>query len=353
MEISLVKRLHIFNRSLWIAAIAAGITLSSAYARDISISRGTNSQIPDLEINTTPSVIQDSSSLKPQDYVIIEGRFPKPEWSLVIGKLKLKRDADGRFRAKTKISGRVKILSIAAVGPGGQVQTENLRILFPGYDPSIKLAANRHSFALGAGLSFLSYSQAATDATNAVSINEKAVTIKGSYVYRLAPPSWDLGITVFGTGAVLSSDLPGVTAKYLGANFRIGYAIPRIAEPWRLLIMVGGYYTTMSVSSGEFGFKNLSGAQFFPVLRRMFNGGDSVSSYFKFSPVSAGGISVANPSNREIGLGLTYNMVLRSGRSIPFSMDYSNLKIGIIPDGGGTAVPVNLTTFTIGSGYNF
>jgi hypothetical protein len=303
-------------------------------------------------MKASPVVIEESSGTKVQHYVIIEGLYPKEDWSLIIGKVKLKRDKTGRFKAKTRIEAKEKPLALAAVGPGGQVEVENLKILYPDYDPNPKQLA-RHSFSVGTGISLLSYSQQATAVTAPVSLSEKGVTLKGSYVYRLAPPNWDLGITVFGTAAVLSSDIPGTTARYFGANFRIGYAVPKISEPWRLLIMFGGYYTTMSVSTNDFGFKNLSGPQVFPVLRRSLSGGDSISSYFKFSPVSAGGISLTNLSSREMALGVTYNKNLRNGHSVPFSIDYSNLKSEIETDDGTAKVPVQLNSITFGVGYNF
>jgi hypothetical protein len=151
----------------------------------------------------------------------------------------------------------------------------------------------------------------------------------------------------------LSSDIPETTARFIGANFRIGYAVPRIREPWRLLLMVGGYYTTMNVSPNTFGFRNLSGPQFFPVLRRAMDSGDSVSTYFKISPVSAGGVSLTNLASRELAFGITYNKNLKNGHSIPFSIDYSNLKSSVETEEGTATVPVAVTSLTFGIGYNF
>ncbi|MFL5813887.1 MAG: hypothetical protein ACJ763_09950 [Bdellovibrionia bacterium] len=314
--------------------------------------RTSRTRINGLRMKASPTVVEETSGSKIQHFVIIEGLYPKDDWSLIIGKVKLKRDKSGRFKAKTKIESKEKPLALAAVGPGGQVEVENLKILYPDFDPKGKQAA-RHSFSVGTGISMLSYTQQATLVSDAVSLSEKGVTLKGSYVYRLAPPNWDLGVTVFGTAAVLSSDVPATTARFFGANFRIGYAVSQISEPWRLLLMFGGYYTTMSVSTNNFGFKNLSGPQFFPVLRRALSQGDSVSTYFKISPVSAGGISVTNLNSREMAFGVTYNKNLKNGHSIPFSIDYSNLKSEIESDDGTAKVPVQLNSLTFGVGYNF
>jgi hypothetical protein len=335
-----------------LVSVSALTLCASAFADDAHLVRTSRARINGLRLKSAPTVVEESNGAKVQHYVIIEGLYPKEDWSLIIGKVKLKRDKTGRFKAKTKIDGKEKPLALAAVGPGGQVEVENLKILYPDFDPNPK-QASRHSFSAGVGFSIISYSQESSAVTNAVSLDEKGITLKGSYVYRLAPPNWDLGVTVFGTGAVLSSNIPSTTARFIGANFRIGYAVPQIAEPWRLLIMVGGYYTTMIVSPNTFGFQNLSGPQVFPVLRRALSHGDSISSYLKFSPVSAGGIGISTLSSRELAFGVTYNMNLKNGHSMPFSIDYSNLKSSIDVPEASTSVPVSVSSLTFGIGYNF
>lgn len=340
------------KRSFLIAGLGAFVLCASAFADDAHLMRTSKTRINGLRLKSTPVVVEESVGAKVQHYVIIEGLYPKQDWSLIVGKVKLKLDKTGRFKAKTKIESKEKALALAAVGPGGQVEVENLKILYPDFDPAHK-NASRHSFSAGVGISMISYSQEATAVTNAVTLNEKGITLKGSYVYRLAPPNWDLGITVFGTGAVLSSDIPSTTARFIGANFRVGYAVPQISEPWRLLLMFGGYYTTMIVSPNTFGFQNLSGPQFFPVLRRALSRGDSISSYFKISPVSAGGVSLTNLSSRELAFGVTYNRNLKNGHSMPFSIDYSNLKSSVESPDASTSVPVAVSSLTFGIGYNF
>jgi hypothetical protein len=325
---------------------------TSAFADDAHLVRTSKTRINGLRMKSSPVVVEESAGTKVQHFVIIEGLYPKEDWSLIIGKVKLQRDKKGRFKAKTKIEAKEKPLALAAVGPGGQVEVENLKILYPDFDPDHKDAA-RHSFSAGVGLSMIDYKQEASAVSSPVSLSEKGITLKGSYVYRLAPPNWDLGITVFGTGLVLSSNIPSTTARFIGANFRVGYAVSQIQEPWRLLLMFGGYYTTMSVSPNSFGFQNLSGPQFFPVLRRALNQGDSISSYFKISPVSAGGISLTNLSSRELALGVTYNKNLKNGHSMPFSIDYSNLQSSVETSDGSAVVPVAVTSLTLGIGYNF
>jgi hypothetical protein len=117
--------------------------------------------------------------------------------------------------------------------------------------------------------------------------------------------------------------------------------------------MVGGYYTTMMVSPNTFGFQNLSGPQVFPVLRRSLSGNDSISTYVKYSPVSAGGFSITNLSSREAAFGVTYNKSLKNHHSMPFSIDYSNLKSSIESSDGSALVPVSVSSLTFGVGYNF
>ncbi len=340
-------------KKLYYTCSLISIALASpALAGDASLVRTSKTRISGLRLKSTPVVVEETSGTKVKHFVVIEGLYPKEDWSLIIGKVKLKRDKTGRFKAKTKIEGKEKSLAFAAVGPGGQVEVESLKILYSDFDSNRK-EMTRHSFSAGAGLSMISYTQEATAVSNAVNLSEKGITLKGSYVYRLAPPNWDLGITVFGTGMVLSSSLPGATARFIGANFRVGYAVSQVREPWRLLLMVGGYYTTMIVSPNTFGFQNLSGPQFFPVLRRALNQGNSISSYFKISPVSAGGFSITNLSSREMAFGVTYNKNLKNGHSMPFSIDYSNLKSSVETPDGTAMVPVAVNSLTFGVGYNF
>jgi hypothetical protein len=338
------------------AAIAMIASLSPlAFAGDdITIKRvPPPAQITQFTLDVTPPKIHNEQvGNQIQEYIYLEGSFDRPNWNILIGALKLKRNKLGKFKVKTRLTAKRKLITLAAVGPGGQIQTEVVEVLYPGYVPK---NAKPHRFAVGAGLSFLNYTQTGSSVTGveSVTFHETAITVKGTYTQRFGKSPWDVGFTGFMTALPLSADIGGTTARFLGLNLRFGYTFPSVTDPWKITLAGGLYYTTMFVSTSTlpttFGFQNLMGPQLFPVVRYQLHNGNSISTYFKYSPVSSGGgFSMDNlSSSREIAFGLTFSQRLRNGHYIPISFDYSDLHT-VIED---TPVVVNSINFSLG--YTF
>jgi hypothetical protein len=288
-------------------------------------------------------------------YAVIDGHYLRKNWILIIGRVKVPRDpADGHFKIKTELLDRQKQLNLASIGPDGQIEFQTIKITYSRFP--IEKRPTRNSFALGLGVTHMWYTQDASSFASPVSYMEDTLTLKGSYVYRLAPPHWDLGFSAFVSTLTFGSSLEGTSVRSLGVNARIGYNIPIGHTAWTFSIMGGLYYTTMFVSPSTFGFQNLAGPQLFPVIRRTLSNQDTLSFYAKYSPVSSGSFSL-QPSSREIAGGFTYNYLLQNGHSIPVSLDISNLKataqLSDATTGVSQSVNIELTTVSLSAGYTF
>lgn len=353
-------------------ALAVALTGRSAFAGSpVKIYRGRPGlQIPGLRIFAKPELSEKVKGEDVEEYLVINGLYPSKENSLISGRTVLKRNSRGRFKIKMKLTGPRKTVLLAAVAPDGTVKMERIKILYPGFR---RRRMVRWGFSGGIGLSYVSYSQSATDDIRSVSLQEMGITGKVSFDYHIVPRRWDLGISMYATALVpyarlneqyypqIGESAPSGSIRFLGANARVGYTLPFINNPWSLTLMGGVYYTTTfcSVSpSYPFGFENLMGPQLFPVLRRSLANGNSLSMYLKYSPVSSGGFSVYSLSSREVAAGATYS--IRHGKHfIPISLDVANLQTNIEDDvvdpiSGNTLVEyshINSTSVSLSIGY--
>ncbi len=371
--------IHAWSRQARAGVFALALILmmsaNAAFADyPIKLVRGkTADQIPQLKIFARPEMSQVTVGENIEEYVTINGSFSQEDWSLISGKTKLKTNKEGKFKMRLKLTGPQKTVVLAAVAPDGTVKTEAIKIYYPDWKQK---RVPRWSLSAGMGVSYLNYSETGTSDIRSTNLTEIGLTGKISYQYRIAPPLWDLGLSMFGTlfapiASINQEDADpsqSGSVRFLGINARIGYVVPAVKEPWRVILMGGFYYTSMypSVNGAlnQFGFKNMMGPQFFPVIRRALENGDSVSAYLKYSPVSSGGIALNNfGSSREIAIGSTYSLKLNNGHYLPISLDISNLKTdieddiaspfpGVIPD-SVEFNHVNLTSVTLSVGYTF
>ncbi|MDR3608899.1 MAG: hypothetical protein P4M08_16160 [Oligoflexia bacterium] len=324
-------------------------------ASELSMRRTKRVQVSGLSFSKDgPTLNFEGEGEQCRAFAIIEGTYTRKNWTLIVGRVKVPRDPDGHFKLKTELRSTQKNLILAAIGPDGQIEFETLKINYPGYP--LDRRSSRHSFAVGVGLTRLSYQQDASSFGPATSFSEEAITVKGSYLYRLAPPRWDIGVSAFISTLTFGANIPGTSVRSLGLNARIGYNIPLPSNRWALSIMGGFYYTTMFVSPADFGFENLSGPQLFPVIRYFLPNHEALSAYLKYSPVSAGTFSLQS-SSREIAGGITYSHHLSNGHSLPFSIDVSDLVSTAFANnavsGVTESVPIKLTTVSFSVGYTF
>ena len=292
----------------------------------ISVLSAQGKRIGGLTVAMTPLEVEsERKNFEAVAAVYPEGRFIRPDWNLIVDQTKVTFSKEGRFKMRIVLTQKVTDVQLVAVGPHGEREEQMLRVNYPNFalwradqkDPLKK----RHAILTAVGPSYLSYSE-----TLSPTLSQVALTLKVNYLYLLAPPRWDFGLSGYLTVLPLTSNIPGVTARFLGLNARIGYVLPTVFEPWRVSLMGGFYYTTMFVPSGGFGFNNLMGPQFFPVVRRMFGNGDTLMSYFKFSPVGSG-LTIIQLSNREIAVGAGWTHRLRGGNAIAYGLDFSDLSV--------------------------
>ncbi|HAR42908.1 MAG TPA: hypothetical protein DCS07_09815 [Bdellovibrionales bacterium] len=314
--------------------------------------------LPPLEKNKIPGliwkqlkipVLKQESGGNTHLYVKLQVELKEEDWTLSSVdpkqiKVTMPSKASDPIIIVAALKGAVTPLEILAIGPFGEAETKIVQISFSSYSKYMKAArpptshrpAKRYVLAPSIGLSFIQYSE-----THQLPFSETALTAKIGYAYQLSP-LWDMGLNTYFTALPLSSSTSGVTARYIGINGKVGYQVTT-PDPWKLSLQFGGYFTTMLVTQNRFGFANLMGPQIFPVLRRTL-GADSVSGYFKFSPIGSG-FSFMELSNREIAVGLGWTHRLAGGNVISFNADYATLDLLI----ENTAI--NSSSFSLSVGY--
>jgi hypothetical protein len=274
----------------------------------------------------------------------IEGVFARPDANLLIRQTRVKLSPIGEFRLSVPLIGKTTQLQIVAMGANNSVESEVLELFtdWPGVQTRIlqKEGPKKFVFSPGLNFSFISYDESSL----AAPFTEKALTFKAGVSYRAYPSRLSLEAGGYYTLAAISKS-SAETAKFLGLNLRLGYALPFVAEPWSLSLQAGLYYTTMFVTNNAFGFTNMAGPQFYPSLRREFGNGNSIQLYFKVSPVTTGTGKLF--ADREIAGGGAYVIKLGNGHSMPITFDISSLLLKL------EAVEISSSTVSVGFGYGF
>lgn len=282
-------------------------------------------------------------------FALIKGRFNQPNAKLFFGSQRIEVHADNTFDIKILLkvgpSGFDSDLTtkfiIRSVSEQGKITAQNFSVsLVRKYKDRFDDQSQKFWVSASVGYTFISYQQTATP-----SFFETGITAKGNISYVHAPKSWFLGLSSYFTVLPVTTNIPENTARFLGVNARVGHALPWIRYPWEVSMVAGIYYVTM-FTSGIFGFDNLMGPQVFPTVRYNLSRKDSISSYFKFSPVSTG-LNLENLSNREFAFGFDWRHFLLNGNSISVSADLANLRFSA--EGGD----VNTSTATMSVGYGF
>jgi hypothetical protein len=249
---------------------------------------------------------------------------------------------NGEFTSQVLIRGDLTRVEVFTINPLGEVEKE---IVVLEYKEWGKLKKSMYLIA-GLGYTTIDYKQ-----SRASDFFQTGLTGKISWNYLIFPPNWDFAASAFYTVMPLSSNDPATKARFLGINGRFGYVLPSVREPWRVSILFGLYYATMFVTPGadglyKFGFKNMSGPQLFPTVRRALKNKDAIYGYFKFSPI-ANSFSLLSLSSRELAMGSGYTHPLAGGKTITGSLDYANLDLTILGDN------VVSNSLTIGLSYGF
>jgi hypothetical protein len=274
-------------------------------------------------------------------FVKLEGKMQLLEWSLTLDGEKIPQGSDGSFSFELPIEAVDTVKQIEAHGPGGELDTEIFRVRIPHFENIRRGQIDRSAFRPSLEVSSIAFNQ-----STITPYNEIALTAKIVYDLPIPSKTWFLGVSAYGTLLPLSRSDASVTARYFGANVRFGYRTGILSHPWSLALLTGIYYTTMSVTNDEFGYKNLYGPQFYPLLSRSIGLNDNLQTYFKFSPVTDG-FNVLTLSNRELALGFNWNHLFPGGHALTFNLNFANLKLNL--DGK----TVDSTSFSIGPGFEW
>lgn len=255
------------------------------------------------------------------------------------------KSGKGPFELTIALEKDTTLFQVTAVSSTGTVETEFKVLIVPRLKfLSGERKARRHIVTVSIGPSTLNYSEV-YGRTLTRTLNQVSLTLKAAYNYLLAPPNWDLGINAYITALPLTSTSTGTssaneTARFVGANARLGYSIPFIKEPWKLSILAGWYYTTTIVSNNAMGYQNLMGPQIFPTIRRVLKSGDAVFAYFKYAPITSDGLfEFLGPNSREIAAGFGWVHPMKNGTPLSISFDFASL---------GFTIPTRVSTIDAG-----
>jgi len=228
----------------------------------------------------------------------LQGRLEREDpsrWNAIWNEKSFDVGREGVFELKIPFDAGFKNLELALVGPKGEVEYHFYQLELE--MPAIPVAGE-------------------------IEAKESELPAGEFANYFIAPPKWDLGFTGFFNFVSLSRSSP-VDVRFLGLNLRLGYIFPQVEAPWRLSLYGGWYYSTMFASDSSFGYKNISGPQLFPSLRRNLNSGHAVSAFLKFSPIS-NNFGFLSLSNHEFATGVSY-LIPTETRTYSISVDYARI----------------------------
>ena len=286
----------------------------------------------------------DASGKKEERAVaFIAGFYQRPGWTLSRNHQPITGNARGGFSFEGIITREENRFSFEAIGPAGETEKETIEIQIAEWtqekiDASATSPVKRLLVVPGLGVSYITTTETAVQNYSTI-----ALTAKVGANYLLIPGKLDAGMSFYVTALQLSKSY-AVSARYFGFNTRIGYVLPQFDPKWFISLYGGWYYTTMMVTGDVFGFKNLSGPQIYPTVRRVLDNNDVIAVYFKFSPISSS-FSLLKLSDREIAGGVAYVHPLPGGHSIAGTFDYSNISLTI----AGVALQNN--SLTLGAQY--
>ena len=274
---------------------------------------------------------------------VLIGNFDHKDWNLIYRTKKVPLSADPTkpgFKLVFPMQSKQLMIKFSAVGPKGEVEKQNILIVYESFDllKARTLIGKKWTFSAGLGVTSFNYQQ-----SPAYSITGLGLTPKLSVGYILSP-KFDIALNGFMTAIDLKSTPATTTIRFIGSNLRAGYRLPWIANPWKLSIAFGFYYS-MATTNTTLGYSGVGGLQLFPTLSRALANGDTVLGYFKFSPVgnSLGFLSLAS---REIASGLSWIHPLKNSHPLSVSFDYADLAISFAPVSTASA-----KTMTLGMGY--
>ena len=278
-----------------------------------------------------------------QPEVSLEGTFEEVNGAILINGRKgieeIKPTADHKIKFSVPLTATTTSVALTSVDPYGKTKIENDAIEFKEYESFVK----PQTFTLdkyltpSVGFAYFSYSQDSNP-----SFSETLAIAKVACLQRLTP-HLELNALAFAAPFSLSSSPSTTSASIYGGNLDIVDSLAWLRRPWKLSFALGGYYTTMSTSHGDFGYQNISGPEAEFRLKRLLEDSSVVSLYAKFGAVF-GGSFLTSPSNRKLAAGVAYQLT----SPWSFSVDFSDLQLNSLSN-----VNIDAQTTSLNVGYRF
>ncbi len=280
--------------------------------------------------------------------VTFKGFYKKPkDFIITAGGDVIDRNSDGSFAYDFILNDDSLSFDFVEIDPLGKVSKQHATIYYKDWQYMRKIAEKRAQKRILA-MPSIGFSSISHRETKLANIHLKAITGKVSLNYLLFPPRWDANLMgSFTLSPVQNSAKEDI--RFINLNFRLGYIVPRVRYPWKIILYGGWYYTSMRVQNAAFGYQDVAGPQFYPAIKRILKNGDAIATYFKYSPVTDN-ISVMTLSNRELATGLSYIKAVKGGKSYFVTADYATIRIKP-PASGGLAINTDTLSATVGIGF--
>lgn len=290
-------------------------------------------------------------------YAVLLGTFSGPEKTVlkINGKnIPLHKTSSSgpekvrKFKVALPVKSEITELHVEAIGPKGEVGEERLKIIFPNWESysktfkrpkKIVLKKKKNYITPSLGISRITYQE-----TSYSSFSQTEVTATLSYRHKFSP-RWSLISHAYSTVVPLSSNLSGTNASFRGINAGGLYTIPFSQGKWNIDSAAGVNYISMSSSKDTFGYSPIIYPQLSSIFKRKLSGGRVLSAYGKYGFLGKGFSSF---SEREIGGGVSWEQLLRNGKSLVIKAEQSD--ISFEPD-SSTTIDIQTTTLSLGLSF--
>jgi len=261
---------------------------------------------------------------KDHSLILIDKRKGSQEQAI---QFKERKDGSREFFFEVPLGAEETRFQLSAVSPTGKPQIQKFIAKFPAYaefNEAAKLEPPRRwrlRATLGGSANYFQQ----TDVTDITQFDLMGkLDFAWSFLRPLQPPRWQAGIQAFGTILPLVvRPNSNFAIRFLGGSIRGTYLI-QFKGVWELGINAGFYYITTLNASDQFGFRNMSGPQLYPSIRRTINAQSEAAAYARYSPVM-NRFTFLGLDSHEAGAGLSYTRFLAKGRTLTFSAEWMNL----------------------------
>lgn len=296
--------------------------------------------IPFLKMNQENVLIESTSYLH---YTNIKGRFSKKVTQATLNSKPMPLKEDGSFDIHFGFTIDKKTFVITAIDDKNKIFRMQYRFVPINQKEAIleKTISRRWRFSGGAGLTRLSFRQRNVD-----SFDQYAITIKASATYQLIAQKLDLGFSSFFNLVPIGSTSPvGYKIQYLGVNGRVTWNLIGAPSALRINLSGGLYYNT---SLSEIGFANIYGPQLYPEFIYIFDNGNSLLLYGKYSPALSQAKITSLSENREVAAGIHYSFPITFTNRMSVGIDLSQMSLSE-PAGDWAAT----NTYSLSGGISF